>query len=169
MSTNEHSGHSISPVMNWPLRMTTLLRGTRLVIPSALQKQALNLSHEGHQGIVKNKETSQRKVMVPWNRPTGWKPGGKVPCLPCNTGDSLTEPLHMSQLPYEPWTKLGIDFCGPFLSSDYSLVVTDEYSRFPEIDHKIPANQTVITKNKILATHGIPVEIKSDNGPPFNI
>ena len=34
----------------------TLLRGTHIVIPQCLQRQVINLAHEGHQGIIKTKK-----------------------------------------------------------------------------------------------------------------
>ena len=33
-----------------------LLRGSRIVVPKALQYRVVNISHEGHQGIVKTKQ-----------------------------------------------------------------------------------------------------------------
>ena len=39
-----------------------LLRGTRLVIPKALQKRIVHIAHEGHQGIVKTKQLIREKV-----------------------------------------------------------------------------------------------------------
>ena len=39
-----------------------LLRGTRLVIPKALQKRIVHIAHEGHSGIVKTKQLIREKV-----------------------------------------------------------------------------------------------------------
>ena len=63
-----------------------------------------------------------------------------------------------------------MDFCGPFPSGDYLMVIIDEYSRYPEIEILKPtSSKTVIPKiDKILASFGIPKVLKSDNGPPFN-
>ena len=44
-----------------------LLRGTRLVIPKALQKRIVHIAHEGHQGIVKTKQLIREKVWF-WHR-----------------------------------------------------------------------------------------------------
>ena len=50
------------------------------------------------------------------------------------------------------------------------IVVTDRYSRFPEVEIvKSTKASIVIPKlDKIFAVHGIPLTVKSDNGPPFN-
>ena len=63
-----------------------------------------------------------------------------------------------------------IDFCGPFPSGHYVLVVIDVYSRYPEIEIlKSTAAPKVIPKLDIIfARHGIPEKVTTDNGPPFN-
>ena len=45
----------------------------------------------------------------------------------------------------------------------------DEYSRYPEVEivRSTSANTVIPKLDRILSTHGIPAEIKSDNGPPF--
>ena len=48
-----------------------LLRGDRIVIPVELRKQAVELAHEGHQGIVKTKQRLRTKV---------WWPGMDAEC-----------------------------------------------------------------------------------------
>ena len=56
-------------------------------------------------------------------------------CIPCqaNGPDSRPEPLKMSPLPPAPWHMVNIDFCRPFPTGEYLLVVIDAYSRFPEV------------------------------------
>lgn len=39
-----------------------------------------------------------------------------------------------TQLPTRPWIAVEVDFCGPFPNGKYTLVVTDEYSRYPEVE-----------------------------------
>ena len=60
--------------------------------------------------------------------------------------------------------------CGPMPTGEYLLVLKDEYSRFPvvEIVKSITAKTIVPKLDKIFAEYGIPMERKSDNGPPFN-
>ena len=54
-------------------------------------------------------------------------------------------------------------------SGEYVLVVIDEYSRFPEIDitTSTSAKATLPKLDRILSSFGIPISIKTDNGPPF--
>ena len=83
---------------------------------------------------------------------------------------SRIDPLQMTSLPSGPWKMLAMDFLGPFLSVDYLRDVIDEYSRFPEVEIvKSTSAKSVIPKlNAIFARQGIPDELKTDNGPPFN-
>jgi len=146
-----------------------ILRRNRIIIPKVLRKQTLALAHEGHQGIVKTKQLIREKVWFP-------KIDHEVECLlssclacQANGPNPKPDPLKMSSLPPEPWHTVHIDFCGPFPSGEYLLVVIDAYSRFPEVDvvHSTKATSTISKLERIFATHGIPRVIKSDNGPPF--
>ena len=42
-----------------------VLRGNRIVIPDALQERLIELAHEGHQGLVKNRSLLRSKVWFP--------------------------------------------------------------------------------------------------------
>jgi transposase InsO family protein len=147
-----------------------LLKGTRIILPAPLRSHELSLAHEGHQGLVKTKRLLRGKV---------WFPGIDAQaksmiekCIPCQaaTPTKHHEPLQMTKLPDGPWQKLSADFCGPLPTGDYLLVVIDEYSRYPEVEilKSTSAKATIPKFDKILSTHGIPIEIKTDNGPPFN-
>lgn len=80
------------------------------------------------------------------------------------------EPLEMSELPFKPWDKVGVDFCGSIPSGDYLLVVIYEYSRYPEVEiaQSTSAKSTIPKLDKIFSSFGVPLEVKTDNGPPFN-
>ena len=147
-----------------------ILRGSKLVLPSTLRQKALTIAHEGHQGLIKTKKLLREKVWFP-------KIDELVKdllhnCIACqaNGPDSRPEPLQMTSLPPAPWHTVNIDFCGPFPTGEYLLVLIDAYSRFPEVDivHSTSAKAVIPKLERIFATHGIPQVIKSDNGPPFS-
>ena len=76
----------------------------------------------------------------------------------------------MTDLPARPWSEVSADVTGPLPSGEYLLVVTDAYSRFPEVEIiKSTSFKSIVPKlHAIFARHGVPDILKSDNGPPFN-
>ena len=73
----------------------------------------------------------------------------------------------MTKIPKNPWTHLSADFCGPFPTGEYLLVVVDDHSRFPVVEFlRSTSAKAVIPKfDKIFSLFGIPEELKTDNGP----
>lgn len=149
---------------------TILLRDNRIVLPSELRARAVNIAHEGHQGITKTKAFLRSKI---------WFPGlndrvdnAIKDCAACQsvTHTKRIEPLRMSELPEKPWANLSADFCGPLPSGDILFVITDEYSRYPvvEIIKSDSASTVIPVLDKVISIFGIPKVIKTDNGPPFN-
>ena len=147
-----------------------VLRGSKLVIPENLRKQVVTLAHEGHQGIVRTKYHL---------RETTWFPGMDkmveqeiAHCMPCQVTvkSPQQEPLKPTTLPQEPWDVLVTDLHGPLRTGDYLLVVQCLYSRYPavEIVTSTSADACIPAFDKILSYFGIPTEIASDNGPPYN-
>ena len=79
------------------------------------------------------------------------------------------EPLQMSTMPSGPWELIDIDFYGPTPDNTDLLVLIDQYSRFAIVEEVKSKTVSAIIPvlHKILSTFGIPVNLKSDNGPPF--
>ena len=93
-------------------------------------------------------------------------------CVGCNAATSHSHPVPLTPnlLPDRPWQKVHADFKGPIGGKFYLHVVIDQYSKYPEVDL---LTSTAFKKlkpvlNRIFATHGIPEELTSDNGPPYN-
>lgn len=107
-----------------------LLRNDKIVQPKSLYQKAINISHEGHQGVTKTKSFMRSKVWFP--KINEYIEDNIKSCLPCqaNTSGRKYEPLNMSEVPSNPWTNLSADFCGPLPTGEYLLVVVDEYSRY---------------------------------------
>jgi transposase InsO family protein len=149
-----------------------ILNGLRLVIPTTLQNQIINIAHEGHLGIVKTKRLLRSKV---------WFPNIDVcveakiqNCMACQASDKTgtpSTPVEMSKMPTQPWDKISVDFYGPIHpTKEYLLVVLDDYSRFPLVE-LITATSILVVRKKmeiLFSIFGIPIEVRSDNGPPFN-
>ena len=146
-----------------------ILFGSRIVTPNSLQQRAIDIAHEGHQGVIKTKKLLREKVWFP-------RIDEKVKktiehCIACQANSPFPPPvpLQMTNLPPKPWHTVNVDFCGPFPTGEYLLVVIDAYSRFPEVEivHSTAGKGTMAKLDRIFSTHGIPKVLKSDNGPPF--
>ena len=76
--------------------------------------------------------------------------------------------LHPWSWPSEPWSRLHIDFAGPFMGNMY-LVLVDTYSKWMDVEimSQIIASQTIEKLRLIFAVHGLPKKVVSDNGPTF--
>ena len=143
-----------------------LLRGSRIVIPVALRPQMLERIHAAHQGIVKCRERAHQSI---------WWPGLSTQledlvfgCTVCQKERTQQpEPLHSTPFPELPWQRLGADLF-EWKGGKYLLMV-DYFSRFIEIAKLTGESSadTIQHMKSIIARHGIPEEIITDNGPQF--
>jgi len=148
-----------------------VLRGTRIVMPAALQTQAINLAHQGHQGIVRTKSLLRQKVWFAGiDKQTEEIVAKCIACQATTPSHSNREPLAMSPLPAAEWSHISADFLGPLPTGEYLLVLYDEYSRFPvvEIINSTSAFTVIPVLDRIFALLGIPDQLKTDNGPPWS-
>lgn len=146
-----------------------VLRGTRIVVPSKMRDRVLKLAHEGHPGIASMKQRLRSKV---------WWPGidrqAEKTCRECYgcqlvSQPTKPEPMVRTELPNAPWQHLACDLLGPLPSNDYIFVIVDYYSRFFELEFTktTTAEKIVSILSKFFVTHGLPLSVKTDNGPQF--
>ena len=79
-------------------------------------------------------------------------------------------PLQTTSTENIPWYQVRIDVLGSIQNIQQQLLVAiDEYTKFQDVEIvHCTTTQAVIPKlDRIFATHGIPVKLTSDNGPPF--
>ena len=146
-----------------------ILRGTRIVVPSSMRKQVLDLAHEGHQGIVKMKARLHEKVWWP-----GIDKDVEAACRSCYGCQVVgppapRTPVKSTPFPTAPWSELAVDILGPLPSGESILVLVDYYSRFFEIDviHSTTSRVVIRCLDSHFARHGVPDGLRSDNGPQF--
>ncbi|MCG8094404.1 MAG: DDE-type integrase/transposase/recombinase [Candidatus Thiodiazotropha endolucinida] len=147
-----------------------VLRGTRLVIPLSLQRHVVDLAHAGHLGIVKTKTLLREKVWFPFiDSVVEEKCKNCIPCLSVSPHNT-PEPIKPSVLPNRPWEEVSIDFLGSIGTSNYFMVVIDDYSRYPLVEAmtSISAKTVIPRLDRIFSMFGIPAVCRTDNGPPFN-
>ncbi|XP_037509314.1 uncharacterized protein K02A2.6-like [Rhipicephalus sanguineus] len=146
-----------------------LLKGPRIVIPSSLRPAVLTPLHEGHQGINRTKALARESVWWPGISADIGRQQTSTNCEQCtSTRVNLAEPLVPTALPGRPWEFLGMDLF--HLHGQTFLLVVDYYSRFPEVVtlRGTTARAVIDALKSIFARHGIPQDVRSDNGPPFS-
>jgi len=97
--------------------------GVRIVIPTRLQGKILNELHESHFGIVRMKSLARQFVWWPGidNNIESIVKG----CTNCSISrkDPPSAPLHPWQFPERPWQRLHVDLAGPFLNSNWLIIM----------------------------------------------
>ncbi|UYV73012.1 K02A2.6-like [Cordylochernes scorpioides] len=143
-----------------------LLKGSRYVIPENIRKGLLQRIHEGHLGIVKCRERAKGSVWWPRIKSEIEEMVRTCPmCIEERT--NRHQPLLPLELPSCPWEKVGVDLFT--LKGQNYLLITDYYSRYPEIARleDMTSASVIVHCKSIFARHGIPLEVRSDNGPQF--
>ena len=144
-----------------------LMRGNRVVIPSALRLEMLDRLHTGHQEITKCRERARQSMW--WPR-LSQQLEEQVKCCTecCKVQNQRSEPLIPSSLPDLPWQKVGTDLY-EWKKKAYLLIV-DYYSRFVEVAKLscTSAQEVILHTKSIFARHGVPECVISDNGPQYS-
>ena len=144
-----------------------LLKGEKLIIPNALRSSMIKRIHMGHMGIVKCSQRA-REVMF-WPGMNKAIEHTIANCDVCqeHRDSNPKEPMLPGPMPERPWEVVATDLF-QWSGRDYLLMV-DYYSRFIEVKLlENTSSSTVVHHTKsILARHGIPNVIVSDNGPQF--
>eukprot|EP00794_Sanderia_malayensis_P005006 gene5006-biopygen4073 len=88
------------------------LRGTRIVVPGALQQRAVDLAPDVHQGLVKTKSLLCEKIWLPRIDKITIATVDKCKCCQAMGKANPPEPLSMTCMPERPWDMVRIDFFG---------------------------------------------------------
>ena len=145
-----------------------LLKASRIVIPSSMRLEILHKIHEGHQGIAKCRERAKNSV---------WWPGHSreiqdlvQQCRVCALqSENKPEPLITTPLPDRPWQVVATDLF-ELKGVDY-LIVIDYFSRYVEVaamQTTTKSSEVIRALKSIFARHGIPEQVRSDDGPQFD-
>ena len=145
-----------------------VLWGSRVIIPPPGRAKLLKQLHESHPGMVRMKMLARSYF---------WWPGLDAniefevkKCASCqrNANAPPSAPLHPWEWPSRPWSRLHIDYAGPFENHMF-LVVGDAFSKWIEV-FKTTSSTTTVTVQKLrecFSTHGLPDVLVSDNGTVF--
>ena len=143
-----------------------LVWGHRVICPTTLRDQMVELIHTGHPGIEMSKRNARSSV---------WWPGidsqleDRVRgCEPCQLSRGLPPAeLHSWAEPTKPWERVHADFFE--FESEMYIVVVDAFSNWVEV---FPMKSTTSTAligvmKQLITRYGIPIVFVSDNGPQF--
>ena len=69
----------------------------------------------------------------------------------------------MTKIPQTSWSRISADFCGPFLTGEYALIMIDDHSRYPvvEVLRSTSAKSVIPVMDKIFSVFGLPKELKT--------
>ncbi|CAB4024757.1 Transposon Tf2-6 poly [Paramuricea clavata] len=146
-----------------------VLRGNRIVLPAKLRPRAIALAHEDHAGITRCKQRIRSKLWSP-KMDKNIEDHIKT-CHPCQVIEKpeRPEPVCPTKRPDACCTHFVIDVCGPFPTGEFVVVLTDYYSRWPEVKilKTVTSENILQWLDSVFAAHGYPEEIKSDNASYF--
>ena len=145
-----------------------IYKGLRIVIPQSLRNEMLKLVHKSHLGISKCKQRA-REVMY-WPSMNADIDQLVSNCSLCaeHQNQQPAEPLQPTPTPDLPYSLVGCDVF-VYVSKKYLLVV-DYYSKYIDVEELDSESTSAIVKSlkTVFACHGIPVRLRSDNGPQFS-
>ena len=144
----------------------------RLVIPKALQAQAIAIAHEGHQ---QTDGTLRMLRQTQWFRNMRQAVKEYVESCKYQTANPTnpTLPMKLNPLPQAPWKITAVDYKGPIgtgRNKVYLHTQMDAYSRYPVV-HLLKSTKITELKKALgqtIRTHRCPDKIWSDGGPPYN-
>jgi hypothetical protein len=158
----------------WPMREELYVidnvpfKGRKMLLPKELRRQVLEGLHAAHQGVAGMLANAGERFFWP-----GLHAAVKLvrsQCAKCveNAPSQSTEPLILTPDPELPFQLTAIDLCD--LEGNMFVVYADRYTGWVEVAKLV--NSTFRTVRKLLlkwfTTYGVPEEIASDGGPPFN-
>ena len=138
---------------------------SRVIIPHPGRQAIL---HETHPG------TSKMKALA---RSCVWWPGMDADieqlvktCLICQKScpAPASAPLHPWEWPSQPWSRIHLDFAGPFMGHMF-LVLVDAHSKWLDVHmmQSITSSKTIEKLRITFANYGLPRKVVTDTGSSF--
>ena len=144
-----------------------LLMGPRIVILSCLCEEYLQRLHQGHLSATKVQQNARQHLY--------W------PGLDANIADYTRryqecicwsqppkEPLQAHDVPQESWERIAMDYF--YMNGRLYILICHYFSKFPFLFQAKTMSFANLKDHleELFSVEGIPDEIMSDNGPPFN-
>ncbi|CAH8590406.1 unnamed protein product [Schistosoma haematobium] len=140
----------------------------RVVVPYNLRSLVLKQLHTAHPGTGRMKAIARSYVY--WPNIDEHIEDFVRACRKCAEVSKCPRKaeLHSWPSPEEPWSRIHVDFAGPFQGT-YFLVCVDAYSKWPEIFpiNQITSQQTIMKLRQLFSRFGVPDVLVTDNGTQF--
>ena len=145
-----------------------LLWGSRVIIPPPGRSLVLQELHETHPGATKMKSLARSYTWWPKMDAAIEEVVRKCDVCQESRPSPPSAPLHPWEWPAEPWSRLHLDFAGPFLKGMF-LVLVDAHSKWMDVRPmtSITSAKTIEQLRIIFSTHGFPKKVVTDNGASF--
>ena len=158
----------------WPMREdlyaveNVIFKGRKMLIPSKLRHDVMKGLHAAHQGVTSMLANARESFF--WPGLDADIRQLRAQCRQCNEGapSQPSEPEITTPLPEYPFQQSVMDLCD--LQGHNLLIYADRYSGWIEVAKL--SNKSFRTIRHFLlqwfANYGVPEELSSDGGPPFN-
>lgn len=145
-----------------------VLWGSRVIVPKPGQEQVMRQLHQCHPGVSRMKALARSYV---------WWPGldknvedTVKSCTTCQEHRNIPAPapLHPWDWPDRPWSRIHVDYAGPFMEKMF-FVLVDAYSKWMDVYPVSSATSatTIECLRTSFSNHGLPELLVSDNGTCF--
>ncbi|XP_046737570.1 uncharacterized protein K02A2.6-like [Diprion similis] len=148
----------------------SLTWGYRIVIPESLRKDILKELHSSHMGVVKMKQLARNYFWWPYLDEDIENLANSCKICLENRPEPTKTSLTPWQWPSTPWSRIHIDFMGPFHNCMF-LIVVDAHSKWTEVINMkkdTTAHKLIKVLDEIFSRYGIPKHLVSDNGPQLS-
>ena len=144
-----------------------LLMGPRIVIPSCLWEEYLQRLHQGNLSATKVPQNTRQHLY--WPGLDADIADYTRRCQECiHWSQPPKEPLQAHDVPQETWERIVMDYF--YMNGRLYILICDYFSKFPFL-FQVKTTSFANLKDhleELFSVEGIPNEIMSDNGPPFN-
>ena len=138
------------------------------MVPPPGRDQVLQELHETHSGVSKMKSLARAYIWWPDMDSQIEQLVKSCPVCQESRPSPPAAPLHPWEWPSQPWSRIHIDYFGPFRNHMF-MVIVDAHSKWIDecVMSSITSAKTIEQLRIIFATHGFPRKVVTDNGPSF--
>ena len=139
-----------------------------MIIPPQGRKRVLAELHDTHPGASRMKSLARSYIW--WPNMNAEMDQLVKECRVCQETrpSPPTAPLHPWEWPSKPWSRLHLDFAGPYMNHMF-LIIVDAHSKWMDVHlmKSITSSQTIEKLSQVFAIHGLPKKVVTDNGTSF--